>query len=167
MPYQIDQSNKIETTTKDTILGLANDHSYAIIIKRQTKRKIQHEFRRLGKSRLFVYRTFIAGVVMLIKFARPQKSATITIDTEYFGLEPLLNSIFHEMAQKILQPIPTIIFHQIGKKSEAHRISYLTSTGKLAANRELSYQDLKKLVFNKKTRILKRRLATTVRHPRV
>ena len=70
MIIQVDQSNKIEKTNKDTIIGLADGKNYSILINRKIKRKLQEEFRKQGKPKLFVYRTFIAGVVLLIKYAK-------------------------------------------------------------------------------------------------
>jgi len=70
MKIEINQSNKIEQTNKDTIIGLSNQKAFTILINRKIKRKLQEEFRKQGKPRLFVYRTFIAGVVLLIKYAQ-------------------------------------------------------------------------------------------------
>ena len=167
MPYQIDQSIKIEATSKDTVLGLANHHSYTVIIPGKTKLKLQSEFRLLNKPRLFIYRTFIAGVVLLIKYARVDQNHEVLVDNEYLYLEPLLLNIYQELTQHPSRSYPPITFHSIGKKSPAHRICYLTMSGKIPPNRILTYQELKKLTLKEKTRVLKRRMITAVRHPRV
>ena len=147
MKYQIDQSGKIEQTNKDTIIGLANGKTYTVLLKRQIKRKLQVKFRRKGKPKLFVYRTFIACVVLLIKHSDIKHLSNIIIDREYSGLEKLLADIFMEMAEKTLKIVPEVSFSNIGKKSNAHRISYLTTKGKIKPNRLLNLKEIEVLIF--------------------
>ena len=76
MRIEINQSNKIEHTSKDTIIGLSNERSYTILINRKIKRQLQEEFRKQGKPRLFVYRT-------LFKYAQIKNLSQVVIDEEY------------------------------------------------------------------------------------
>lgn len=147
MKYQIDQSIKIEQTQKDTILGIANGITYTILIRCQTKRKLQDKFRKMGNPRLFVYRSFIAGIVLLIKYAEVKEKDLVTIDREYFGLEKLLKDIYHEMSKKHLKNTIEISFSLIGKKSRAHQISFLTMKRKIRPSREITYKELAKIAL--------------------
>lgn len=97
MSIEIDQSNKIEKTNKDTIIGLSNNKKFTALISAKIKRKLQEEFRKQGKPRLFVYRTFIAGIVLLLKYAQINNLTHITIDLEYLTQDKILTSIFLEM----------------------------------------------------------------------
>ena len=56
MRIEINQSNKVEQTNKDTIIDVSNKKSFTILISRKIKRKLQEEFRKQGKPRLFTYR---------------------------------------------------------------------------------------------------------------
>ena len=147
MNIEIDQSNKIEQTNKNTIIGLSNDKTFTVLIKAKEKRKLQEEFRKQGKPRLFVYRTFIAGVVLLLKYAHSENLSRIIIDQEYFGKERLLKSIFLEMWSRYFDKIPEVNFERIGKKSGAHNISYLTMKGKDKPNKVLCFNEIKQLAL--------------------
>ena len=147
MKIEIDQSIKIEQTSKDTIIGLSNKKTFTVLIKAKTKRKLQEEFRKRGKPRLFVYRTFIAGVVLLLRYAKIDNLAQIVIDQEYFGNERVLTSMFLEMWSRYFETIPEISFGRIGKKSNAHNISYLTMKGEYKANRILDFTEIEKLAL--------------------
>lgn len=145
MTIEIDQSNKIEKMTKDTIIGLANGKEFTVLVKRKIKRKLQEDFRRIGKPKLFVYRTFIAGVILLIKYSKINNISKIIIDKEYCGKEKLLGSMFLEMWSRLFKEIPEVSFESIGKKSKAHFISYFSMKGKYKINKALEYQELKNL----------------------
>ena len=148
MNIEIDQSNKIEQTGKDTIIGLSNEKTFTILINRKIKRKLQEEFRKQGKPRLFVYRTFIAGVVLLIKYAQLNNLSEIIIDEEYFGNEKLLKSMFLEMWSRFFEEISEISFERIGKKSNAHNVSYLTMKGKYKPDKVISFDTIRNLALN-------------------
>ena len=147
MNVEIDQSNKIEQTSKDTIIGLSNDRTFTILINRKIKRKLQEEFRKQGKPRLFVYRTFIAGTVLLLKYAQFNNLIKVIIDKEYFGKEKMLKSMFLEMWSRYFEKIPEISFERIGKKSNAHNISYWTMKGKYEPNKIVDFNEIKKLTL--------------------
>jgi len=147
MKVEINQSNKIEQTNKDTIIGLANDKNFTILIKSKIKRKLQEEFRKQGKPRLFIYRTFVAGVVLLLKYAGLKNLSKIVIDQEYYGKERLLKSIFFEMWSGYFTKIPEITTERIGRKSKVHSVCYLVMKGECRADRIISYEELRHLAL--------------------
>lgn len=147
MRYEIDQSIKIEQTQKDTVIGVSNGKSYTVLVKRDVKRKLQRDFRKIHKPRLFVYRTFMASIVLLLKHFDIKSDAVIEIDTEYQGLNKILTSMFYEMWNSISSVSVDIKFTYIGRKSHSHRVSYLTTTGRIKPNRILTYKELSAMVL--------------------
>lgn len=147
MIIQINQSNKIEKTNKDTIIGLADDVSFTVLIKRKIKRKLQEDFRKEGRPRLFVYRTFIASIVLLIKYAKLRNISKIIIDLEYFGQDKMLKSMLLEMWSRFFTEIPEISFERVGKKSKVHEVCYFTMKGKYKVNKVLDYEELKRIAL--------------------
>ena len=147
MIIEINQSNKIEQTNKDSIIGLANEETFTVLLKRKIKRRLQEDFRKRGRPRLFVYRTFIASVVLLIKYAKLKNISKIVIDLEYFGKDKLLKSIFLEMWNRFFSEIPEISFERVGKKSKVHDICYFTMKGKYKPNKVLEYKEIKRLAL--------------------
>src|SRR3989344_6081758 len=97
MTYQIDQSGKIEDTAKDTVLALAKkDHSYTIRILARENRKLQQYFKDQREPKLFIYKTFAAGVFILLNTFNMEISS-VTIDREYIGHERLISDMLRKL----------------------------------------------------------------------
>ena len=124
MRIEINQSNKVEQTNKDTIIGVSNKKSFTILISRKIKRKLQEEFRKQGKPRLFTYRTFVAGIVLAFKYGQIKNVSQIIIDQEYCGKERILKGMFLEMWSRFFTEAPEVSFEKIGKKSNVHGVCY-------------------------------------------
>lgn len=139
--YEIDMSIKIEDTNRDTVLAIANEKYYTILIPRQVKRKLQELFRKKGKPRLFIYRTFSAGIVLLLKDHINEGSAVV-IDKEYSGKERLLRSMIYEMFSRFFDFVPQINFDTIGKHSSAHGVAYQVTKGKQKPDRVAHYREI-------------------------
>lgn len=147
MKVQIDQSIKIEDTSRDTIIAFSNDIVSTVLIPRKVKRQLQEAFRENNKPHLFVYRTFAAGIVLLIKnYLR--EIDTLIIDQEYIGREKLIEDMVLEMLKRLRRKQPQIYFRKIGRKSNAHNISYLTMKRKIRPNAVLKLKEFKALSFN-------------------
>jgi len=147
MIVKINQSNKVEQTNRDTIIGLADEKTFTILIKKKIKRRLQEEFRKEGKPRLFIYRTFIAGVILALKYAKFKNISKIIIDEEYYGNDKLLKSIFLEIWSRFFTAIPEISFEKIGKKSKVHEICYLTMKGKYKPNKIIEFEEIKRIAL--------------------
>ena len=147
MIIEINQSNKIEQTNKDSIVGLANEKTFTVLIKSKIKRKLQEEFRKQNKPRLFVYRTFVASVVLLLKYARLKNISKIIIDEEYYGKDKMLKSMFLETWSRFFKEIPEVSFEKIGRKSKVHSVCYLTMKGKHKPNKVIEFEEIKKLAL--------------------
>ncbi len=147
MRIQIDQSVKIEETHRDTVIGLCNSVEFSVTIPAKVKRKLQEDFRRRGKRRLFMYRTFAAGLVLLLRYASFKNLPSVTIDEEYPGHASLLRSMILEMWTRLEKEIFVFTFSRVGKRSGAHRVAHDTVIGKRKTNKLLSYSEMKRLVL--------------------
>ena len=149
MKYEIDQSNKIEQTERDTVIAISNDIKMTILLKRQHKRILQTTFRRHGRQRFFAYLTFSALVALLLKRAKPIHK--VTIDQEYQGHEDLIiQKISFYLGRLKVNESPKIEFARIGKTSPAHKLAAnITLRGK-KANFIVKTEFLTKLIFNNK-----------------
>ncbi len=146
---EIDQSNKIEETGKGTTFGASNEISRVVFLSGKIKRKLQEDFRKAGKPRLFVYRTFAAGIVLLLQSIGEQKLHTrIVVDVEYPGWERIILSMILEMWSRASgRTIDTIEFKRVGKRSRAHEVAHATAAGKRKADKIIKYAEIKRLVL--------------------
>ncbi|MEK7500182.1 MAG: hypothetical protein AAB649_06270 [Patescibacteria group bacterium] len=147
MRIEIDQSVKIEQLSRDTIIALSNDIEFTVTISSKIKRKLQQEFRTLGKQKLFRYRTFMAGVVLLVHYAPLKNIPSVTLDREYAGHEKILRSMFFEMWTRYHSELPMFEIKEIGKRSRAHDVGYRTLKGKKKVDRKLTYTEVRKLAL--------------------
>lgn len=150
--YFVDQSGKIENTSKDTILCLSNSAWSVVIIKAKVKRQLQEIFRRNGQPRNFILFGFAGGLSILLK--KNPTISEVTVDREYFGKESVIKKLVLEMLQDNKQP-PEIHFALIGKKAMAHNRAYAAALGKL--RKQGSVVSLKQVLEEiKKTEVGKR-----------
>ncbi len=147
MKIEIDQSNKIERTDKDTIIGFSNGKTFTVLIKGKVKRQLQEEFRKSGKPKLFIFRTFMAWIALLIKYSECENISQIIIDKEYPGREEFLKNLFLEMCSKYFKNPPVVEFKCIGRNSKAHAISYYTMRGKYKPDKIININDIKRIAL--------------------
>jgi len=156
MRVEIDQSGKIENTNRATVIAFANEISYAILIPAKVKRQLQEVFRRQGKPRLFVYKTFAAGLFLLIN-GHLAKIKDIVIDTEYTGHEKQIKDILLELIRRDRLPEPNIYFQRIGGKPKVHYVAHDVFSKKKNADKVIGFEEIVVLV-TKKDRGHQRRL---------
>lgn len=154
---EVDQRIKIEQTNRDTIIAFSNDFSRAIVIPSQVKKCLKARFRKAGKPHFFYYRTFAAGVALLLK-KHPHKIGKVIIDTEYTGRERVIRAMILEMLACLGCREPIIEFREIGRISNAHHVTYSTMKRKRVPDGILALRELEELIFlqNKKTRVFVR-----------
>lgn len=149
MKIEIDQSIKIESTNKDTILVFSDGIYSSVLITAKTKRQLQEIFRKVGEPRSFILRVFTAGIALLIK-PYLSKITELVIDNEYDGYEKVIKELlisFLNLKSQVKQGKLTIRFASIGKKSKAHLIGYNIYIKKKRANKIVSFDDMRKLCF--------------------
>ena len=148
MRIEIDQSGKIENTSKNTVIAFSDDKFKSILLHSQDKREIQKFFRRIGKPRIYVYRVFAILILLLIK-DQLKEIKEIVIDEEYPGKDSLIKNLLLQEIRKIKPQFlkENIVFSKIGKKSRAHFLAYGVAVGKKKADIEVSAKDiLRKIV---------------------
>jgi hypothetical protein len=97
LPYQVDQSNKIESAG-DTALALSNDREYTIRIPAREKREAIRILRwhPRGRRRVRVYlRLFAVALYYLVRELSPGE--LVIIDTEYTGHEKSIKNMLLEL----------------------------------------------------------------------
>ena len=148
MNIEIDQSGKIEDTSKNTVVAFSNSKSGSIFISARDKREIQNFFREIGKPRVFIYKTFAILIFLLIKDDL-KKINWIIIDEEYPGKENLIKNYLIQEIRKAQLGFRSdnILFKQIGKKSKAHSVGYLTYAGKISPTKKIKARELLKILF--------------------
>lgn len=148
MKVEVDQSIKIEQTSKDTIIAFSNDTNYSIVIPSKVKQHLKKEFRRLSMPHFFLYRTFAAGVVLLIK-GHLRKIDVLIIDREYAGREKTIENAILEMLKRMRRKQPQIYFKEIGHSARAHNIAYAVMKKKRKPDRTVRLYEVKELALPK------------------
>ena len=152
MSIEIDQSNKVERTNKDTILAFSDGQSGAVIIPARVKRRAFKLLRSLGKPpKIAGLMVFSAGVTILLREYLKQgdnPGERIIIDTEYTGQDATIRGMMLQNARKLGLTLEAarLVFLPIGKKSNAHNIAWSIQRGQPFAAYVVSFQDLERLL---------------------
>lgn len=149
MRIEIDQSNKIEQTSKLTVIAYSNGISRSIVITSTEKKIVQKQFRAIGKNKLFVVLTFCALIYLLLKDII-DKNLDIYIDKEYPGYDQFIRQQLVEFSKSKLDRSQIHII-QVSKKSRAHKKAHRAMTTK-NFDLEVNAQEIIKLLPNKKPR---------------
>ena len=125
MNIEIDQSGKIENTNVPTIIAFSNHAAKTILINASDKRHLQQLFREVGRPKLFSYKLFAILIFILLK-DHLSELQHIIIDTEYPGWDHLIKDFLLREIRRFRPHFDakSISFMQIGKKSNAHLLSY-------------------------------------------
>jgi hypothetical protein len=148
LPYQIDQSNKIEKTG-DTALALSNDEEYTIRIPSREKRAAMDYLtrRRRGSRKLNRLRLFAVALYYLLRELPP--NVQVTIDREYPGHERDVQSMVLNLLWRDDPDFDAdnITFGYVGKKSPAHKKALAVYQRRAKADRTLKADDLLKQII--------------------
>ena len=139
---EVDQSGKIGEY-RDTVVAFRNKEQYSVLLKRKIKNELIEKYK---YKKDIKYRLFSILVYYCIK--NYIKEEVIFIDREYEGHE---RDIKKHLLRFIWRNNPNfnkrlIRFTNLGKKSRAHRLAYQTFAGKLAPNKIISKEEVKKLI---------------------
>lgn len=120
MHITIDQSGKVEQTSKTTVVAYANGVTKTVQISSIEKQKLAGVMRVMTDfRRIYVYMIFAALVFLVVESM--QNISEITIDREYPGHEGIIKDVLTGLFKKFHRIIPEITFAEIGKKSAAHK----------------------------------------------
>jgi hypothetical protein len=123
MKIEIDQSGKVEDTSKISVIGDSIGNN--VWITQNDKRFIQHVFREMGKPQMYMIRSFAALTSILISLS-VKDNHTFRIDIEYPGRDAEIKAFIVMYLEKMGLKIDAqrISFSTIGKKSKAHYYAY-------------------------------------------
>ena len=149
MKVQIDQSNKIEQTQKDTVIALSNGIKFTILIRAKDKRTLQNEFRKRGEPRNFIVFTFSALLVFLLRKIKP--AVSVIIDLEYSDKENIIWDRLVEYSRLVDFKIDRslIRFKSVGKESPAHKLAARVSARKQNPDLRISAKEVIEVIFPK------------------
>lgn len=145
--FKIDQSDRVEYTSHNTVIAFSNGKKKAILIKAKEKRILQKSFRESGKSQVFVFRLFSLLIFLLLEKESFQE---IIIDIEYPGKGDLIKNYLLEDFKKAGRKISpdNINFRLIGKSCEAHWHGYYVFKGKRKPEKVITAKEvLKKIEY--------------------
>jgi len=145
MRIEIDQSNKIEKTSRLTAIAYSNGVDKSIIITSKEKKLLQKHFRAIGKNKLFVILTFSTLIYLLIKDII-NKNMEIYIDREYPGYDSFIKQRLVEISNHKLDR-SQIHITQIGKKSRAHKKAHRSMTTRYS-DKQVGAKDIIGLIKN-------------------
>lgn len=143
MIIEIDQSGKVEDTSKPTVIAFANGLERSILIAGKEKRELQKFFRRVGKRRMFIYHVFVILVFLLARdYVR--KIDRLVIDPEYPGQEELLRRLLWEKLHAVDRKfeLSQITFKRVGKGSPAHLLAWDVFTRKRKSDLRVKAKDV-------------------------
>lgn len=148
MNIEVDQSGKIEDTSKNTVVAFSNAEFKSIFISMQDKREVQKIFRKIGRSRVFVYKLFAILIFLLVK-KYLKRIDQIIIDEEYPGKAKLIKNFLLQEIRKIKQDFDKndIVFKRIGKKSRVHYLAYGVAIGKRKADIKVTTRDILRIMI--------------------
>jgi len=129
MIYQIDQSGKIEQTSKNTVIACTNGTNTTILLKKSEKRRLQKDFKDMGVPKLFIPLTFAVLIALLINRVKPTHK--VIVDREYTGYEKFIGEKIADYLNHLgMKNQPNVLFSHVGKLSRAHKLAFIVAVGK-------------------------------------
>lgn len=150
MNVQIDQSNKVEQTERDTVIALSNGVKFTVMIRAKDKRALQEEFRLRGEPRNFVLFTFSILLVFLLKKVKP--AVSVVIDLEYKARENIIREKLILYSRRLGYDLDRslISFKSVGKGSPAHKLAGRVTARKQNPDLRVTAEEVMKVLFPKK-----------------
>ncbi|MBS3096651.1 hypothetical protein J4480_04385 [Candidatus Woesearchaeota archaeon] len=144
MRIEVDQSGKIEQTDMDTILAFSNNHQYAVLFTKDTKRELIKKYR---KEKQIILKLFVACVYYTIKDYLHQ-AELIIIDNEYDGKQNYIKSLLLDFIRKDYRDFDKNLIRiaHITKNSKAHEFAANVKRGFAKPQKILSEKDIEKLI---------------------
>lgn len=145
MTIYVDQSGKVESTKKSTVIAFSNGKSKTLIINQREKRKLIAAIREFkNPKKEFIFQIFAALVFLLI---RKENVDNIIIDREYPGKEPVIKNILCQLFRKYKLPVPNISCMEVGKKCGAHKAGIAVYREETSADERVSALDVLRVLY--------------------
>ncbi len=153
MQYQIDQSGKIEDTSRLTIVAFADGKAKSLKISAVEKQKLIKIMRELDYPRnIFIFKIFAGLIYLLLIKEKWNSGDSLLIDREYPGHEGIIKDILSNLFRKMFSQLPVIEFGEIGKKSSAHLKAIAVFRGKANPNMTVKADDVLNILYQQKNR---------------
>ncbi|MBI2050242.1 MAG: hypothetical protein HYT31_00370 [Parcubacteria group bacterium] len=150
MHIEIDQSGKIEHTSKTTVIAYANGSSRSLQISASEKQKLIRTMKTNRHPKTtYVYTIFATLIFMLLRDMRASDSTSVTIDREYPGKEPTIKNFLLQLYRKAHKKSPAIRFDTIGKKSMAHKAALAVFQNKKRPDIIVTAQDALQTLYER------------------
>lgn len=147
MKVYIDQSGKVENTSKLTVVAYANGKVRSIQISAVEKRKLLGAMKKLEVSSTYIYKVFATLIFILL---RGQRIFDVVIDKEYPGHEGVIKNVLKNLFEKNNLKLPEISFDTITKKNQAHKVAISVFRGKSKPSLVVKTEDVVNILFSKK-----------------
>lgn len=146
----VDQSNKVEQTEKDTVVALSNGVKLTILMRSKDKRFLQEVFRSRGEPRNFVLFTFSLLLTRLLKHAK--LAVPVRIDLEYKGNEDIIREKLILYSKRLGYDLDRslITFKSIGKRSPAHKLAGKVTARKQNPDLRITIEEAVEILFPRK-----------------
>src|SRR3990167_8219729 len=120
MRIEIDQSGKLEYTSKPTVVGFANGKCESIIISASEKQKLLKKAYKINRPKVYRYKYKVFAILIYLLIKNEKLLNYLTIDREYPGQENLIKSYLLNYLRKTHPNISKqdIVFRTIGKASK-------------------------------------------------
>lgn len=116
--FKIDQSGKVEHTSKTTVVCLANGKCLTVKISAVQKQRLIATMKELEYPKHFyIYKIFATFIFILLK---QEGIKRVIIDKEYPGHESVIKDTLIYLFAKNNLNLPEIEFGLVGKKVQAH-----------------------------------------------
>ena len=144
MRIEVDMGGKIEQTYMDTVVAFSNNHQYAVLFTKDTKRVLIKKYR---KEKQVILKMFVACAYYTIKDYLHQ-AELIIIDNEYEGKQNYIKSLLLDFIRKDYRDFDKNLIRiaHITKKSKAHEVAANVKRGFAKPQRMLSEKDIEKMI---------------------
>ena len=148
MRIEIDQSWKLEDTSKPTVIAFSSrNKSESIYISSKDKKRLQDHYRKCGKHKIYAYKTFAILIYLLIKDYLSEIDG-IEVDTEYLGKENLIKDFLLEFIWRTNPRFDKnlITFRRVTKGSDSHKEAISVFRKKHQPTKTVALREIKKRV---------------------
>jgi len=152
MTIEVDQSNKVERTNRDTVLASSSDCRRAIVLPSRVKQQLISQAKaQRGSNKTAYLKVFAICVFILLEPCLSElakKGTQIVIDTEYPGHEATIKGVLLRCIRKAGYDFRSeqIYFEAVGKGSGAHHLALQVSRGQVAPDYRVSYEEIVRLL---------------------
>jgi hypothetical protein len=145
---QVDQSGRFEDA-RATVWAYADGESRSLVMSAAVKRKVFAFLKRRGITGVrALVRAYTAVLFVLLKDIIAVRGVVIELDREYPGYDAEIKAMLLRKLRQagINAPGDAIIFGNIGKLAEAHRVAWQIYVGRKEPDRKATWPEVKNLL---------------------